>query len=291
MPSTSLSTLPPHQRTTNRLRIPPTCLGSSLTPSQTGNEKDITMQAGRQKGAMPLIRKFNEHSERLLNSALGAMPASKRPRVEDPEDQYAQIELGDLLDPKADTGIELEMQDSQRYFEGRAGALGGDDTKVLDVPSVFREAKANVEGWEQNLSQLKQERKAGDAALLSMTQNVSARLEVQTRKNDIPDGLFRQMTTCQTAANEFLRQFWSAMYPPPMDVQTVNTATPAQRAAKAAKMIAYIVKTREKVEALVNVARTHGVDPTRVGTALKPVLDAVEQAIAFHQRKLAAGRP
>lgn len=28
------------------------------------------MQAGRQKAALPLIRKFNEHSERLLNSAL-----------------------------------------------------------------------------------------------------------------------------------------------------------------------------------------------------------------------------
>lgn len=37
---------------------------------QTGNEKDVTMRAGRQKGALPLIRKFNEHSERLLNSAL-----------------------------------------------------------------------------------------------------------------------------------------------------------------------------------------------------------------------------
>ncbi|KAI3618609.1 transcription factor tfiih complex subunit tfb1 [Moniliophthora roreri] len=36
----------------------------------TGNQRDITMQAGRQKGALPLIRKFNEHSERLLNSAL-----------------------------------------------------------------------------------------------------------------------------------------------------------------------------------------------------------------------------
>jgi len=28
------------------------------------------MRAGKQKGALPLIRKFNEHSERLLNSAL-----------------------------------------------------------------------------------------------------------------------------------------------------------------------------------------------------------------------------
>ena len=37
---------------------------------KTGNEKDVTMRAGRQKAALPLIRKFNEHSERLLNSAL-----------------------------------------------------------------------------------------------------------------------------------------------------------------------------------------------------------------------------
>lgn len=31
------------------------------------------MQAGRQRGALPLIRKFNEHSERLLNTALWAI--------------------------------------------------------------------------------------------------------------------------------------------------------------------------------------------------------------------------
>jgi hypothetical protein len=28
------------------------------------------MQAGKQRGALPLIRKFNEHSERLLKSAM-----------------------------------------------------------------------------------------------------------------------------------------------------------------------------------------------------------------------------
>ena len=36
---------------------------------QTSTQKDATMQAGKQKGALPLIRKFNEHSERLLNAA------------------------------------------------------------------------------------------------------------------------------------------------------------------------------------------------------------------------------
>ena len=74
------------------------------------------------------------------------------------------------------------------------------------------------------------------------------------------------MTTCQTAANEFLRQFWSATYPPPAEFQTVAVSTPAQRAAKAAKMIGYISKTHEKVQAIVQVAQQHGIDPSRVET-------------------------
>lgn len=37
---------------------------------QTGNERDVTMQAGKQRAVLPLIRKFNEHSSRLLNTVL-----------------------------------------------------------------------------------------------------------------------------------------------------------------------------------------------------------------------------
>jgi transcription initiation factor TFIIH subunit 1 len=72
------------------------------------------------------------------------------------------------------------------------------------------------------------------------------------------------MTTCQTAANEFLRQFWSATYPPPVDSSILSIATPTQRAAKAAKMIGYLAKTSEKVEALLRMAQQHGVDGSRV---------------------------
>lgn len=37
---------------------------------QTGNDKDYTMQAGRQKGSLPLMRRFNQHSERMLEQSL-----------------------------------------------------------------------------------------------------------------------------------------------------------------------------------------------------------------------------
>jgi hypothetical protein len=36
--------------------------------------------------------------------------------------QYSQIDLADLHNPESSTGILLEMQDRQRYFEARPGA-------------------------------------------------------------------------------------------------------------------------------------------------------------------------
>ncbi|KAF9010536.1 hypothetical protein BDQ17DRAFT_1387769 [Cyathus striatus] len=255
---------------------------------ETGNQKDVTMQAGRQKGALPLIRKFNEHSERLLNSALGDLPAAKRRRLDQGQDSYSVIDIEDLHDTENSTGIILEMQDSRRYFENRMAIKAAEEAaarRKLDIKSVIRESKMSLEHWDMNLMQFKLERKPGDTAFAGMTQNVAARLDVRSRKNDIPDGLFRQMTTCQTAANEFLRQFWSATYPPPSELQTTSAPTPQQRAAKAAKMIGYVTKTHEKVQALVQTAQMHGIDPTRVETAMKPMLDAVNQALSFYRNK------
>ena len=117
------------------------------------------------------------------------------------------------------------------------------------------------------------------------------------------------MTTCQTAANEFLRQFWLAIYPPANESQQLSVATPAQKAAKASKMIGYLKKTHEKVEALVVEAQREQVDPARVRVvselhclrdasvgwlmlflpsilqAMKPILDAVDKALGFWQTK------
>ncbi|KAJ7647140.1 hypothetical protein FB45DRAFT_892517 [Roridomyces roridus] len=268
-------------------------LGATLEDhTETGNEKDVTMIAGRQRGALPLIRKFNEHSERLLNSALGDLPGAKRQKLS-ADGSYGQIDIDDLHDAEASTGIVLEMQDRQRYFEGgisQSTSSAETTLKAMDIKTLLRHAKAHMQNWETNLAQLKIERKPSDTALGSMTHNVASRLEVQARKNDIPDALFRQMTICQSAANEFLRQFWSSMYPPAAEVQVVATATPAQRAAKAAKMIGYLAKTQEKVDALVFMGPQHNIDPKRIEIAMKPVINAVNRAITFHQSKTSSSR-
>ncbi|KAJ7594301.1 hypothetical protein C8J56DRAFT_1044056 [Mycena floridula] len=253
---------------------------------ETGNEKDVTMQAGKQRGALPLIRKFNEHSERLLNSALGEGPAAKRQKT-GLEDRYAEIDLDDLRDSEASAGIILEMQNKQQYFESRMGNVSADGSSQnkLDIKTLIREAQVGLEQWDKRLAQMTIERGPADAALSSMTKNVAARLDVKSKQNDIPEDFFRDMTSCHTAASEFLRQFWSATYPPILDTQNLAVSTPAQRATKAAKMIGYLSKTQEKVDALLQAASQRGLDPTKIETAMQPVLNAVDRALTFHRNK------
>ncbi|KAI0775657.1 hypothetical protein BD413DRAFT_530381 [Trametes elegans] len=260
---------------------------TSVDHDETGNEKDVTMQAGKQKAVLPLIRKFNEHSTRLLDTALGG-PAAKRRRTDTGEERYAQLDLEDLHDNQTSAGILLNMQDRQRYFEGGAKeANGADAGPRVDFRAALQQLRGSTVGWAATLSQLRIDKKAGDAALVGMTQNVASRLDVKMRKHDIPEGFFRQMTTCQTAANEFLRQFWLAIYPPPTEAHTLAPASQAQKAAKAAKMIGYLGKTHEKVDAIVRAASQEGVDPARVKVAMKPVLDAVDKALEFWRLKSA----
>ena len=111
------------------------------------------------------------------------------------------------------------------------------------------------------------------------------------------------MTTCQTAGNEFLRQFWAAIYPPTSDLQTLATASPAHKAAKADRMADYLSQTPVKVNALVYMAKQEGVDAIKVQAvrqlsfrgfstlvnccpqALQPLLDAVDKALQFYRTR------
>jgi len=181
------------------------------------------------------------------------------------------------------------MQDRQRYFEARPGvAVSAEQAPrpTVDLHPAVQQMRRDLEGWEVNLSQSKLERKAAEAALASMTQNVVARLDAYKRKADIPEDIFRQMRTCQTAANEFLRQFWTAIYPPVGETLGGPT-TPAQRTIKATRMAGYLTKTPEKVAAIIRAAEMAGVDRARVQTGMQPTLDAVSKALEFWETRKA----
>jgi transcription initiation factor TFIIH subunit 1 len=87
------------------------------------------------------------------------------------------------------------------------------------------------------------------------------------------------MKSCQIATNEFLRQYWSSVYPPAAESQTIMIAAPAQRAAKATKMISYIVQTPEKVNVMKRLAEQSGIDPTRIETVTIAYLSSLSLSI------------
>ncbi len=144
----------------------------------------------------------------------------------------------------------------------------------MDLLPAVEQMRRDLEGWEAHLSQSKIERKAAEAALTSMTENVATRLDAYKRKVDIPEDIFRQMRTCQTAANEFLRQFWSAIYPPVGETLGGPT-TLAQKTTKATRMAGYLSKIPEKVAAIIRAVETAGVDRDRVQIVCLPILSSV----------------
>ena len=87
--------------------------------------------------------------------------------------------------------------------------------------------------------------------------------------DSIPEEILGQMRACQSAANAFLRELWSAVYPPTGgETQTVGgpiSPTLAQKTANATHIMAGCLTQRpEKVAAVISVAETAGVDRGRV---------------------------
>ncbi|KAH9027325.1 hypothetical protein EDB85DRAFT_2172358 [Lactarius pseudohatsudake] len=223
----------------------------------TGNERDVTMQAGKRRGALPLIRKFNEHSERLLESAMWS------------GGHYSQIDLADLHNPEQSSGVLLlEMQVRQRYFESRAGAAASAEQApraAVDLRAAWQQMRRDLDGWQGHLAQLKTDRKAAEAALASMTENVATRLDAQKRKADISEDVFGQMQSTLG-----------------------GPTTLAQKTAKARRMAGYLTKMSETFGAIVRAAEMAGVDQSGVQTGIQPTLDAAKRALEFWETRKAA---
>jgi len=198
------------------------------------------------------------------------------------------VDLTDLHDPVKSGELPLHIGESQRLFESTP------DATVVHAPAVdyvgsLALVKQGLGCWSADLSQLNLEKKASDQAVLQMTEGIQAKLSIQLISADLPEQLLSQMSTCQTAANEFLRQFWVSLFPAVQDLRSPNfNKFSDQRESKAAKMIAYLQTTREKVKALLALAAQLNIDPVVVETAMQPLMTSVQHAVRFYQQRKTA---
>lgn len=89
--------------------------------AETGNEKDWTMRGGAQKGALPLVRRFNEHSERVLSTSLGQTETEHVQSAEGQKAEQINRRPAKKARTEGERGVELEdhihSAHAQRYEE------------------------------------------------------------------------------------------------------------------------------------------------------------------------------
>ncbi|KAI5452983.1 RNA polymerase II transcription factor B subunit 1 [Naganishia albida] len=281
---------------------------------QTGNERDVTMQPGRQRGTLPLIRRFNEHSNRLVaqDEEIATMSVDPEHMGSAQKRLYSEIELEDLQGETRERVIELDVQERQSFFDTKGSAVQDDMQEFVggrstdEIRKIISSTHHELSHWTPHLDRVipavppghpgansgtvavredatqdgyQRAKKTAEEAIRSVADALISEEERAAQTEPIPDGIMSQASTCHNAACEFLRQFWSAVLPTPQG--TLGGAqTPEQKAAKAKKMATFLAGTQKKVESVVASAVNAGMkEPSRVRDALAPTLDAVNKAL------------
>ncbi|KAJ1304522.1 hypothetical protein OPQ81_005665 [Rhizoctonia solani] len=226
---------------------------------------------GGLRSTLPLIRKFNEHSTNVLDAGL---QPSKRQRTENTDElYYSQIDIEDLRGPQNDTGIELGLQAGSRILDSGNSENGTTNDQQSD-PVDTRALAETLRSWHNQLSKFAPGKKPVEDAFTSLSQNVAERVNVKSRKNNLPEDLLQAMANLQTATSEFLRQFWSALY----DEKESGKD-------RVDKMASYLLGTHNKIAPMMTAARNQGHDHQVVRDAFMPTLDAVNKALTIYKAR------
>jgi transcription initiation factor TFIIH subunit 1 len=90
---------------------------------ETGNAPDSTMKAGRIKESLPMIRKFNRHSQLILRETTGNDSKEDRIKKQKLAHQSSTIRnetvLDDLQTAEPIKYVQLNIKDPSKYFDRR----------------------------------------------------------------------------------------------------------------------------------------------------------------------------
>ncbi|WWC89097.1 uncharacterized protein L201_004015 [Kwoniella dendrophila CBS 6074] len=276
--------------------------------------RDVTMQAGRERSALPLIRRFNDHSKKLLRAA----DANRdRSALDDSLygsgiDLYNEIDLPDLRGPAQDNTITLDVQEASEMAdkqgeEGDSGVLPGKSEE--EIHAIATESTKILQNFKPNFSviclpnpghhttesdgttevnpeyQAFAEQRDAQAAAYHVVKDLHVRANAEVAINSpFPEQLHEQMKSCHNAATEFLRQYWSSILPSQLGTLG-NSLSKQQKEDKAIKMIGYLKSTENKVKAIIETGVILGFDPERVRKAMAPTVSAVQIALAREAKR------
>ncbi|GAA5988214.1 hypothetical protein JCM10908_002115 [Rhodotorula pacifica] len=283
----------------------------------TNQPRDFTMKPGGQRASLPLMRRFNEHSERLLNQTLGSSADRSRgfldPGNAGDRRYYNEIELSDLVQPGTNEDrIALTLSDragaasagstSERDGDAAEGEAGGPESlqrQFEKAQRVRRVVQGVAEEWEGRLADFEVDSEAVRDSMRDMTNSLVEHVE-RTRKTaggsasstgGLPRAHHTTVSSLSTTTFEFLRHFWSSLLPPkPNDTSIFALAPPKERAQRVEKFRGYLEKSRERVDRAMEDASKEGDEVgRRVDAALRPVREAIDAALDTYAQRMGTG--
>ncbi|KAI8047662.1 uncharacterized protein B0P05DRAFT_565517 [Gilbertella persicaria] len=232
---------------------------------ESGNAPDFTMKPGREAQSLPLIRRFNRHSSRVLET-----PPSKIQRDNTQIEQ--QVVIKDLLDEPPPEKIVLDIQDTRRYFESQAGELDEMKLNEQDTKQLLTGMKRKFEGWQPDMARQVIKPRSADKVCMELTHVIKRKVrhdEKSVQDVKLAPQLQQKIQSFHSATNEILRHFWSSFEP--------------YKAEKNSRMIEGLKKQQEKLKELLTLVSNHEGDAERCRRTLMPVLQAMDRA--FEQSK------
>ncbi|ORX62646.1 hypothetical protein DM01DRAFT_1002662 [Hesseltinella vesiculosa] len=118
---------------------------------ESGNAPDFTMVPGKTEQVLPLLRRFNRHSSRVLD----IQPKTNKPKPSsENSDSYLEDEilLADLTDNPPPEKIVLDIQDTSRHFESLSSANATKELENQNVAQVLSSFKRQFEHWQGDLT-------------------------------------------------------------------------------------------------------------------------------------------
>jgi hypothetical protein len=95
---------------------------------------------------------------------------------------------------------------------------------------------------------------------------------------DVSPEFLKRMQALEATGNEYLRQFWFLIYPPPDGVPRLSQE---ERAQKVGQMRDQLVGVQKRAPELVNAAAMKRWDSAGVEEAFKPMMGAIDKALGF----------
>ncbi|KAI9205511.1 BSD domain-containing protein [Polychytrium aggregatum] len=198
---------------------------------ESGNKPDVSMTPGGVKTSLPLIRRFNRHSEIVLNTALKeleARAAASTSSTQTPSGQQHtqtakemnrlymdETDLEDLAAKAMERAKPLFISDASKYFESQSAdsqSHAAEDTKEA-IEAATREFRRALDHWKPNLPQMTVDPSKSNAILNQLNQLTAKRKlddisRHDQRLNGHPTPQIAEATELLLSINEILRHFW-----------------------------------------------------------------------------------